>query len=116
MAESVELRDIVGHTTSVGDETVYEVPEVPKDDENDYMAIDTSAERMTTSRTPKDSKSRNVEGVADAKSETDTAALRKVQIFCLVLSMMLLFSSVTTGVLVYTLVSTNLLVYAYSSR
>ena len=106
MDEPIELRDIIEHTPSVVDET-YEAPVASRDEENVYMEMDTVAERITTSTMSRDKPTRNVDRVDVGKPSTDADALRKLQIFCLVLFVMLVISSVTIGVLVNTLVSTN---------
>ena len=111
MDEPIELPHIMEHTTSVVDETTYETPVTSKDEETEYMKIDTVAERMTTSRTTRDKPTRNVDGVDVSKPSTDTYALRKVHIFCLILLVMLVISSVTIGVLINMMVSYNLVVY-----
>ena len=111
MDEPIELHNIMELTTSVVDETTYETP-VASREEHEYMKIDTVAERMTTSRTTRDKPTRNVDGVDVSKPSTDAYALRKVQIFCLILLVMLVISSATTGVLVNMMVSYNLVVYA----
>ena len=48
MDEPIELYNIMAHTTSVVDETTYETPVASRDEEHEYMKIDTVAERMTT--------------------------------------------------------------------
>ena len=111
MDEPIELHQIMEHTTSVVDETAYETPVASRDEENEYMKIDTLAERMTTSRTTRDNPTRNDGGVDVSKPSPDAYALRKVQIFCLILLVMLVISSVTIGVLINMMVSYNLVVY-----
>ena len=111
MDEPIELYNIMAHTTSVVDETTYETSVASRDEEHEYMKIDTVAERMTTSRTPRDIPTRNVDGVDVSKPSTDAYALRKVQIFCLILLVMLVISSVTIGVLINMTVSYNLALY-----
>ena len=111
MDEPIELHHIMEHTTSVEDENTYETPIASRDEENEYMKIDTVAERMTTSRTTRDKPTRNVDGVDVSKPSTDAYALRKVQIFCLILLVMLVISSATIGVLINMMVSYNLVVY-----
>ena len=109
MDEPIELH-IMEHTTSVVDETTYETPVASRDEEHDYMKIDTVAERMTTSRTTRDKPTRNDDGVDVSKPSTDASALRKVQIFCLILLVMLVISWATIGVLINMMVRYNLLV------
>ena len=111
MDEPIELYNIMAHTTSVVDETTYETPVASRDEEHEYMKIDTVAERMTTSRAHRDIPTRNVDGVDVSKPSTDAYALRKVQIFCLILLVMLVISSVTIGVLINMMVSYNLALY-----
>ena len=106
----IELHDIMEHTTSVVDET-YITPVTSRDEENVYMEMDTVADRMTTSRMSRDKPTRNVDRVDVSKPSTDAYALRKVQIFCLVLLVMLVISSVTIGVLINMMVSYNLVLY-----
>ena len=108
MDDPIELHNIMEQTTSIVDETTYETPVARRDEENEYMRIDTVAERMTTSRMSRDKPTRNADGVDVGKPSTDAGALKKLQIFCLVLLVMLIISSVTIGVLVNTLVSTNI--------
>ena len=109
MDEPIELH-IMEHTTSVVDETTYETPVASRDEEHDYMKIDTVAERMTTSRTTRDKPTRNDDGVDVSKPSNDASALRKVQIFCLILLVMLVISWATIGVLINMMVRYNLLV------
>ena len=111
MDEPIELQNIMAHTTSIADETTYETPVASRDEEHEYMKIDTVAERMTTSRTTRDKPTRNVDGVDVSKSSTDAYALRKVQIFCLILLVMLVISSATIGVLINMMVSFYFVVY-----
>ena len=111
MDEPIELQAIMEHTTSVVDETTYVTPVASRAEDNEYMKIDEVAERMTTSGTTIDTPTRNVDGVDVGKPSTDAFALRKVQIFCLVLLTMIVISSVTIGVLINMMVSYNLLVY-----
>ena len=106
----IELHDIMEHTTSVVDET-YITPVTSRDEENVYMEMDTVADRMTTSRMSRDKPKRNVDRVDVSKPSTDAYALRKVQIFCLILLAMLVISSVTIGVLINMMVSYNLVLY-----
>ena len=114
MDEPIDLH-IMEHTTSVVDETTYETPVASRDEENEYMNIDTVADRMTTSRMSRDKPTRNVDGVDVGKPSTDAGALRKLQIFCLVLLVMLVISTATMGVLVNMMVSYNLQVYSQQS-
>ena len=116
MDEPIELHHIMEHTTSVVDETTYETPVASRDEENEHMKIDTVAERMATSRTTRDKPTRNVDGVDVSKPSTDAYALRKVQIFCLILLVMLVFSLATIGVLINMMVSYNLVVYICSKK
>ena len=106
MDEPIELHHIMENTASVVDETTYETPVASRDEEHEYMKIDTVAERRT-----RDKPTRNVDGVDVSKPSTDAYALRKVQIFCLILLVMLVISSTTIGVLINMMVSYNLVVY-----
>ena len=105
MGEPIVLHDIIGRMVNVDDETVYEIPDISKEDDDNYMKIKTLAERMTTSRTTRYNQARNLDGVDVSKPENDTATLRKVQIVCGLLLMMLVVNSVTIGVLIHMLVS-----------
>ena len=111
MDAPIELHDIMEQTTNVVDETTYETPVASRDEEHPYMKIDTVAERMTTSRTARDKPTRNDGKVDVSKPPTDVYGLRKVQIFCLILLVMLVTSSVTIGVLINMMVSYNMVLY-----
>ena len=110
MDEPIELHDIMEHTPSVVDETTYITPVASRDEENVYKEMDTVAERMTTSRMPRDTPTRNADRVDVGKPSTDASTLRKVQIFCLILLVMLVISWATIGVLINMMVRYNLLV------
>ena len=104
MGEPVELHDVMGRTAGVDNETVldYEIPAASRSDENVYNTL---AETVTPSSKIGDNPSENVNEEAVFKPGTYAFALRKVQIFCLILSVMLVISSVTIGVFIHTLVS-----------
>ena len=91
MGELVELDDVLARTADVDNETVldYEIPAATRSDENVYNTL---AETVTTSSKIRDNPSENANEEAVFKPETDAFALRKVQIFCLILLVMLVIS------------------------
>ena len=105
MNESVELRDIIGNTFNVNDETQYEVPTLSRDDENEYTKICSLAKTSTDSNTIRANPISNADRVDVPKPAIDATALKKVYLFCFILLTMIVILSVTTGVLAYTLVS-----------
>ena len=107
MTEAIEFHDITGRTVSANDEVVYELPETSRDDENEYMKISTLAETAIDPITSKDNPAVNVDRVVVPKPEIDTATLKKVYFFCVIVLIMIIIIFVSIGVLTYTLVSYN---------
>ena len=109
MGEPVALHDITGRTATVDDGAVYEIPAISNEDENGYMKINTLAESMHTFShgATNDHHTKQVEGDDVSKPGNDAATLRKVQIFCGILLILLIINSVTIGVFIHMLVSKN---------
>ena len=104
MDEPTELHDVVGYTDTTDVDTVYEIPAASRDDENDYMKINTLAETMTESMNDRDNAVQKVDKVDVSKPGADDAAMRRLKIFCGILLALVIISSGTSGALIHTLV------------
>ena len=105
MDEPIELQDLVLNSSNKDAETAYEILDTSRDDVNDYMRIDKLAETITQPVNDRDNAAQRVDKADVSKQGTDAVAVRKLKIFCIILTTMVLISSGTTGALIHTLVS-----------
>ena len=108
MAEVVELQSIgVSDKRIVEDEAVYEVPDLNKEDENEYMRLDslvpTANETAEQETINTDGPSKCVSSSTAPTNLSDTE--RRLLVLCIVLAAVVVISSVSCGILINVMVS-----------